>query len=94
MKGWIASMVIGGAFPAQALLCAYLIGALIIPDKLSMRSRSNFLSIWWVLIAAVEFIAYIAQGWAFGHSAENMVPGAKFTNSRNAGCELNYFAPF
>jgi ATP-binding cassette subfamily B (MDR/TAP) protein 1 len=69
----MATMVIGGVFPAQALLSAYLIAALLIPDKHTMLTRANFLSAWWILIAGMEFLAYILQGWTFGYAAEKMV---------------------
>ena len=92
--GWIATIVIGGAQPGQAVLSAYLIGALLIPDKFAMQRRANFLSIWWILIVGVEFLAFLVQGWGFGYASEKMVSKAKkiATNRRLADYDTNYFA--
>jgi ATP-binding cassette, subfamily B (MDR/TAP), member 1 len=71
--GWITTLFTGGVYPAQALLFAYLVTALLNPDIAAMRSRANFLSLWWLIIAIVEFIAYSSQGWGFGYASEKMV---------------------
>ena len=66
-------LVNDSVYPAQALLFAYLITALLNSDVAKMRSRANFLSIWWLVIAVVEFIAYTVQNWGFGYASEKMV---------------------
>jgi ATP-binding cassette subfamily B (MDR/TAP) protein 1 len=71
--GWLSTLITGGVFPAQALLFAYLVTALLNPDISAMRSRANFLSVWWLVIAIFEFIAYSVQGWGFGYASEKMV---------------------
>jgi ABC transporter transmembrane region len=71
--GWASTLITGGVYPAQALLFAYLITALLNPDIPAMRSRANFLSLWWLIIAIFEFIAYFIQNWGFGYASEKMV---------------------
>ncbi len=45
------TLIIGGNNPAQALLFAYLVAALINPDITYMRSRANLLSLFWAILA-------------------------------------------
>lgn len=71
--GWLTTLLTGGVYPAQALLFAYLITALLIPGTAAMRARANFLSLWWLIIAIIEFLAYSIQGWGFGYASEKMV---------------------
>lgn len=47
-----------------------------------MRSRANFLSLWWLIIAIVEFFAYLIQGWGFGYASEKMVRRVRFQSFR------------
>ena len=47
-----------------------------------MRSRANFLSLWWLIIAIVEFLAYSIQGWGFGYASEKMVRRVRFQSFR------------
>ena len=73
------SLPAGGVYPAQALLFAYLINDLLNPDLSAMRSRANFLSVWWIVIATVLFFSYLLQGWAFGYANEKMVRPCNLT---------------
>ena len=80
--GWLTTLFTGGVYPAQALLFAYLITALLNPDIAAMRTRANFLSLWWLIIAIVEFFAYSIQGWGFGYASEKMVRRVRFQSFR------------
>ena len=80
--GWLTTLFTGGVYPAQALLFAYLITALLKPDIPAMRSRANFLSLWWLIIAIVEFLAYLIQGWGFGYASEKMVRRVRYQSFR------------
>jgi ATP-binding cassette subfamily B (MDR/TAP) protein 1 len=71
--GWATSLITGGVYPAQALLFAYMITALLMSDISAMRDRANFLAMWWLVIGIIEFMAYSLQGWGFGYSSEKMV---------------------
>jgi ATP-binding cassette subfamily B (MDR/TAP) protein 1 len=71
--GWATTLITGGVYPAQALLFAYMIAALLMSDISAMRDRANFLAMWWLVIGIVEFMAYTLQGWGFGYSSEKMV---------------------
>ena len=81
------SLLTGGVYPAQALLFAYLISDLLNPDIHAMRSRANQLSLWWVIIAIILFLAYLVQGWAFGYSSEKMVFSLVKGLAANSRCE-------
>jgi hypothetical protein len=72
--GYVSSIFTGALYPAQALLFAYLVTALILPDKAQLKSRAGFLSVWWVVIAIIEFAALFLQNGAFGYTSERMVP--------------------
>ena len=78
----MSTLITGGVFPAQALLFAYLVTALLNPDISAMRSRANFLSVWWLVIAICEFIAYSLQGWGFGYASEKMVRRVRLESFR------------
>jgi len=69
----ISGLVNDRVYPAQALLFAYLVTALLNPNIAEMRARANFLSVWWLVIAIIEFFAYTIQGWGFGYASEKMV---------------------
>jgi hypothetical protein len=71
--GWFSSLITGGIYPAQTLLFAYLVTALVIPDVSEMQRRANFVSVWWVVVAVVEWIALFAQNGSFGYVSEKMV---------------------
>ena len=47
-----------------------------------MRSRANFLSLWWLIIAIIEFCAYSLQTWGFGYASEKMVRRVRFESFR------------
>ena len=79
------SLPTGGAYPAQALLFAFLISDLLNPDISAMRSRANQLSLWWVVISIVLFLSYFIQGWAFGYASEKMV-SSSFQDPINDRC--------
>jgi ATP-binding cassette, subfamily B (MDR/TAP), member 1 len=80
--GWLMSFLTGGVYPAQALLFAYLITALLNPDISAMRSRANFLSLWWLIISIIEFAAHFVQNWGFGYSSEKMTRRIRFQSFR------------
>jgi hypothetical protein len=71
--GWGTTIITGGVYSAQALLFAYLVTALLLPDVSALRSRADFLSVWWVVIAVIEFLASFIQNWSFGYASEKMV---------------------
>jgi len=71
--GWVAAVFAGAAQPAQALLFAYLVTALLLPSTSDVASRADFLSAWWILIAGVEFAAFFGQHATFGFASEKMV---------------------
>ena len=71
--GWCTAMIAGAAQPAQALLFAYLVTALLLSTPSSVSSRADFLSVWWIVIAVIEFGAYFTQHAAFGYASEKMV---------------------
>lgn len=73
LAGWLMALPSGALYAAQALLFAFLISDLLNPNISEMRSRANFLSLWWVVIAIVIFLAYLLQGWSFGYASEKMV---------------------
>lgn len=80
--GWSTSLLTGGVYSAQAVLFAFLITDLLNPNIAEMRSRANFLSLWWLIIAIIEFIAYSLQTWGFGYAAEKMVRRVRFESFR------------
>jgi ATP-binding cassette subfamily B (MDR/TAP) protein 1 len=71
--GWTTALVTGAVYPAQALLFAYLVTALLLPVSSALQNRADFLSVWWVVIAIVEFIALFLQNGSFGYASEKMV---------------------
>jgi len=71
--GWFSAMIAGAAQPAQALLFAFLVTALLLHTSASVSSRADFLSVWWIVIAIIEFGAYFTQNAAFGYASEKMV---------------------
>lgn len=90
--GYISSIFTGGLYPAQALLFAYLVTALILPDKAQLKSRAAFLSIWWVVIAIIQFIALFVQNGVFGYTSEKMVPfPLEIANSRSVEFALSLY---
>jgi ATP-binding cassette subfamily B (MDR/TAP) protein 1 len=38
-----------------------------------LRSRSNLLALFWLIVAIVEFFAYGLYSWCFGYASEKMV---------------------
>jgi len=66
-------MLNAGVYPAQALLFAYLVTALLFSNISAMQSRADFLSIWWLVLAFVEFFALFLLNAAFGYASEKMV---------------------
>jgi len=80
---WGTTLLTGGVYAAQALLFAYLITALLNPDIGAMRSRADFLSLWWLIIAIVEFAAYAIQNWGFGYASEKMVRRVRYQSFRH-----------
>jgi ATP-binding cassette, subfamily B (MDR/TAP), member 1 len=71
--GWASTLLTGAVYPAQALLFAYLVTALILPNLSDLHQRADFLSVWWVVIAIVEFLALFFQNSVFGYASEKMV---------------------
>jgi ATP-binding cassette, subfamily B (MDR/TAP), member 1 len=85
-------LITGSVYPAQALLFAYLVTALVIPDPAKLSSRADFLSVWWVVVAIVEFIALFFQNGAFGYASEKMVRRVRYGSLRNiARQDISYF---
>jgi len=80
--GWLTTLLTGGVYPAQAVLFAYLVTELLNPNIPAMRSRANFLSLWWLIIAIIEFCAYSLQTWGFGYASEKMVRRVRFESFR------------
>ena len=80
--GWLMSFLTGGVYPAQALLFAYLVTALLNPNLSYMRSRANFLALWWLVIAFVAFGAHFIQNWGFGYSSEKMTRRVRYESFR------------
>jgi len=72
--GWACSIINAGSYPAQALLFAYLVTALLLSSISAMQSRADFLSIWWLVLAIVEFFALFVLNASFGYASEKMVP--------------------
>jgi hypothetical protein len=73
IAGWFTTLFTGGVFVAQSMLFAYLITAFLNPDLVAMRSRANFLSLWWLIIAIILFFANAIQNWGFGYASQKMV---------------------
>ena len=69
------SIIAGGGNPTQAVFFAKSIVALSRPpsqyDKL--RDEANFWSAMFLMLAIVQFIAYLGQGWAFAYCSERLV---------------------
>jgi ATP-binding cassette subfamily B (MDR/TAP) protein 1 len=80
--GWLTTLVTGGVYSAQAILFAQLITDLLNPDIAAMRSRANFLSLWWLIIAIIVFLAYSLQTWGFGYASEKMVRRVRLESFR------------
>lgn len=80
--GWLTTLVTGGVYSAQAILFAQLITDLLNPDIAAMRSRANFLSLWWLIIAIIVFLAYGLQTWGFGYASEKMVRRVRLESFR------------
>jgi hypothetical protein len=77
----VCSIINGGCYPAQALLFAYLVTALLLYNISAMQSRADFLSIWWLVIAIIEFFSVFLLTASFGYASEKMVslPGTNLT---------------
>jgi len=71
--GWACSILNAGVYPAQALLFAYLVAALLVSNIATLQSRADFLSIWWIVLAVVEFLALFVLNASFGYASEKMV---------------------
>ena len=67
------TLLVGGNNPANALLFAYMIPALMNPDIQYMRSRANLLALMFLVVAIGSFVGYFIYQWSFGYSAERMV---------------------
>ena len=67
------TMLTGAAYSAMALLFAYGLNALLSPNMSYLRSRSNLIAGMWLVVAFVEFFAYVAYAWNFGFASERMV---------------------
>ena len=72
--GWACSILNAGVYPAQALLFAYLVSALLLSSASALQARADFLSIWWLVLAIVEFFALFLLNASFGYASEKMVP--------------------
>lgn len=90
--GWFSAMIAGAAQPAQALLFAFLVTALLLHTSASVSSRADFLSVWWIVVAAVEFVSYFTQHAVFGYASEKMVyPESEMIKIRFVESDSNLF---
>ncbi|BFZ61168.1 hypothetical protein YB2330_002227 [Saitoella coloradoensis] len=71
--GLVASVVGGGAYPAQAIIFAHLIEVLSYQDYTRLRNRADFFSLMWLVIAIIELFAYALMSSLFGYCSEKMV---------------------
>jgi ATP-binding cassette subfamily B (MDR/TAP) protein 1 len=69
------SIICGGGYPTQAVLFAHSIVSLAKPPSEygQLRKDANFWSGFYLLLAGVEFIAYVCQGVLFAFCAERLV---------------------
>lgn len=73
--GLFFSIICGAGNPTQAVFFAEAINALaLLPDQYDLLlSRANFWSLMYLMLAFVQFTAFLAQGWAFAVCSERLV---------------------
>ncbi|KAI9766804.1 MAG: GTPase-activating protein [Geoglossum simile] len=77
--GLFWSIIAGGAVPTQAVFLAKVIEALSLPrnEYGKMRREINFWSLMYIMLAAVQFLAFSGQGIAFAFCSERLVRRAR-----------------
>jgi ATP-binding cassette, subfamily B (MDR/TAP), member 1 len=73
--GLICSVICGGGNPVQAVFFAKSINALALPPPLydQLQSNASFWSLMYLMLAFVELISFVVQGWAFAVCSEKLV---------------------
>ena len=77
--GLLFSIIAGGGNPTQSVFFAKSIVALSLPPSMfgELRSQANFWSLMYLMLAIVQFIAFISQGVAFAICSERLVHRAR-----------------
>ncbi|KAF8463597.1 P-loop containing nucleoside triphosphate hydrolase protein [Kalaharituber pfeilii] len=73
--GLISSVICGGGYPTQAVLFAKSIVALSAPPEQygQLRKDANFWSGMYLMLAFVQLISYVVQGYCFAYCAERLI---------------------
>ena len=79
LVGLAFSIIAGGGNPTQAVFFAKSILALSLPPPLygKLRHDANFWSLMYLMLAIVQFIAFIGQGIAFSYCSERLIHRAR-----------------
>lgn len=77
--GIICSIITGGGNPTQAVFFAKAVTALSLPEGQygELRSQANFWSWMYFMLAMVQFIAFLLQGYVFAICSERLVHRAR-----------------
>ena len=75
LLGLFFSIICGGGNPTQAVFFAEAINALsLLPSQYDLlRERANFWSLMYLMLAFVQLLAFLVQGWAFAVCSEKLV---------------------
>ncbi|KAK9702026.1 hypothetical protein K7432_011439 [Basidiobolus ranarum] len=72
--GLLTSIIIGGAYSAEAILFSHMIDALSMRNDLpKLESQVNLYSFWFLMVALIEFTAYSVNGSMFGWVSEKLL---------------------
>ena len=75
LVGLFFSIICGGGNPTQAVFFAKAINSLALPPQFydQLQSNASFWSLMYLMLAFVELIAFVGQGWAFAICSERLV---------------------
>lgn len=71
--GFVASVLCGAVYPAQAIVFAKLITLFVTPNSPNFRHDADLYALLWLIIAIVEFFAFFGIAFFFGQCSEMMV---------------------
>lgn len=85
LTGLICSVITGGGNPVQSVFFAKAITALSLPPALygELRSQANFWAWMYFMLALVQLVAFLIQGYAFSYCSERLVHRAREQSFRH-----------
>ena len=73
MIGFFFSVIAGGGHPTQAVVFSKAVTTLTFDKGSELRSKVDFWSLMYLMLAFTQAISYMGHGWAFGYCSERLV---------------------